>query len=298
MALSRASCWLDVPSITVQVYQPPIRMKAAVLTHQTLTIIAGTLLHAKHHHWSQPMHRHLLAASIMLASICASLAAPALAADAPKRTLTLTGQAEVTAAPDMAVISAGTVSEAKTARAALTANNEAMAKVIATIEAAGVENKDIQTANFSVQPKYVYPKASSSGEQQPPRIVGYTVSNSLSVIVRDLAKAGGHHGRGRIIRRQPDAGVELHHCRARNPCAMKRARRPWPPLLPRANLYAQAAGVKLGPILSISEAGGPPPTTTGCAHGRARPPFAEASVPVAQGEQSISATVNIVWGLE
>jgi uncharacterized protein YggE len=92
-------------------------MKAAVLTHQTLTIIAGTLFYANHHHWSQPMHRHLLAASILPAF--ASLAAPALAADAPKRTLTLTGQAEVTAAPDMAVISAGTVSEAKTARAAL-----------------------------------------------------------------------------------------------------------------------------------------------------------------------------------
>ena len=85
---------------------------------------------------------------------------------------------------------AGTVSEAKTAREALTANNEAMATVIATIEAAGVAKKDIQTSNFSVQPKYLYPKTSAGGEQQPPRIVGYTVSNSVSVIVRDLYKLG------------------------------------------------------------------------------------------------------------
>ncbi|MDX1718431.1 MAG: SIMPL domain-containing protein, partial [Anderseniella sp.] len=132
------------------------------------------------------MHRQLLAAAVTIATLCT----PALAADTPRRTLSLTGQAEVTAAPDMAVISAGTVSEAKTAREALTANNEAMATVIATIEAAGVAKKDIQTSNFSVQPKYLYPKAPAGGEQQPPRIVGYTVSNSVSVIVRDLNKLG------------------------------------------------------------------------------------------------------------
>jgi uncharacterized protein YggE len=243
------------------------------------------------------MHRHLLAASVMLASIMlASLAAPALAADAPRRTLTLTGQAEVSAAPDMAVISAGTVSEAKTARAALTANNEAMAKVIATIEAASVENKDIQTSNFSVQPKYVYPKASSSGEQQPPRISGYTVSNSVSVIVRDLAKLGA------IMDAVVSSGVNqmqgLSFTIAKpEPLRDEARKQAVAAALARASLYAQAAGVKLGPILSISEAGGPRPPQP-VARMAARAAVAEASVPVAQGEQSISATVNIVWELE
>jgi uncharacterized protein YggE len=96
-------------------------MKAAELTHQTLPIFAASVFYATHLANTgalHTMHRHLLAAS-MLAILFATLTAPALATDAPKRTLTLTGQAKVTAAPDMAIISAGTVSEAKTARAAL-----------------------------------------------------------------------------------------------------------------------------------------------------------------------------------
>ena len=238
------------------------------------------------------MHRQLLAAAVTIATLCT----PALAADTPRRTLSLTGQAEVTAAPDMAVISAGTVSEAKTAREALTANNEAMATVIATIEAAGVAKKDIQTSNFSVQPKYLYPKAPAGGEQQPPRIVGYTVSNSVSVIVRDLNKLGT------IMDAVVSSGVNqmngLSFTIAKpEPLRDEARKQAVASALARANLYAQAAGVKLGPILSISEAGGPRPPQP-VARMAARAAVAEASVPIAQGEQSISATVNIVWALE
>jgi uncharacterized protein YggE len=270
-------------------------MKAAELTHQTLPTFAASVFYATHLANTgalHTMHRHLLAASLAIAT----LTAPALATDAPKRTLTLTGQAKVTAAPDMAVISAGTVSEAKTARAALDANNVAMAKVISTIEAAGVAKKDIQTSNFSVQPKYVYPKQTSNGEQQPPRIVGYTVSNSVSVIVRDLEKLGT------IMDAVVSSGVNQMNglsftIAEPEPLRDEARKQAVAAALARAQLYAQSAGVKLGPILSISEAGGPRPPQP-VARMAARAAVAEASVPIAQGEQSISASVNIVWGLE
>jgi hypothetical protein len=132
------------------------------------------------------MHRHLLAASLAIAS----LTAPALAADAPKAhpNAHRPGRGDRRPRHGHHFRRHGERGEDSTRRA--DANNEAMAKVISTIEAAGVAKKDIQTSNFSVQPKYVYPKQTSNGEQQPPRIVGYTVSNSVSVIVRDLEKLG------------------------------------------------------------------------------------------------------------
>jgi uncharacterized protein YggE len=215
-------------------------MKAAELTHQTLPTFAASVFYATHLANTgalHTMHRHLLAASLAIAT----LTAPALATDAPKRTLTLTGQAKVTAAPDMAIISAGTVSEAKTARAALDANNVAMAKVISTIEAAGVEKKDIQTSNFSVQPKYVYPKQTSNGEQQPPRIVGYTVSNSVSVIVRDLEKLGT------IMDAVVSSGVNQMNglsftIAEPEPLRDEAASRPWPPHLPAHSFMRRPPG--------------------------------------------------------
>ena len=98
------------------------------------------------------MSRHAInfTVAVMFAAT-ALLATPAFAQttqQVPQRTLSLTGQAEVTSPPDIAVISAGVVSEAKSARDALTQNNKAMATVLQTIEAAGVAGKDIQTSSF------------------------------------------------------------------------------------------------------------------------------------------------------
>ena len=234
-----------------------------------------------------------------LFTLAALLTSPAFAqntAQIPQRTLSLTGQAEVKAAPDIAVISAGVVSEARTAREALTLNNKAMASALQTIEASGVAKKDIQTSNFSVQPKYKYPKRSSTGEQAPPQIVGYTVSNTVTVIVRELSDLG------EILDAVVSSGINQMNglsfsiaepAPLRNQArklAVAEARE-------RAELYAQAAGVSLGNILSISEAGSvrpPQPVSRRAAFEAA----AAAAVPIAQGQQSSEMQVNIVWEIE
>ncbi len=229
----------------------------------------------------------------------ALLATPAFAQttpQVPQRTLSLTGQGEVKSAPDIAVISAGVVSEAKTAREALTLNNEAMASVLQTIEAAGVASKDIQTSSFSVQPRYKYAKRASDGEQEPPRITGYTVSNSVTVIARDLAKLGP------VLDAVVSSGVNqmnglsfsiaepepLRHEARKMAVAEART---------RAEMYAEAAGVSLGKILSISEAGGQRPPQPEYRRAALQSAAADA-VPVAQGQQSIQMQVNIVWEIE
>lgn len=125
-----------------------------------------------------------LAASILAGalSVAVVLVQPAAAA-----TLTVVGEAKVSAPPDMAVLSSGSVTSAKTADDALAANSKAVADVIAAIKAAGVAPADIATANFSVQPQYVYPPQSS---REPPKLAGFEVRNSVRVTVRDLGKLG------------------------------------------------------------------------------------------------------------
>src|SRR5690606_21514761 len=88
---------------------------------------------------------------------------------------------------------------ADTARAALDDNNAAMAEVLAAMRAGGIEERDLQTTGFSIQPRMVYPGEENRNE--PPRIAGYTVSNNLTVRVRELARLG------EILDRSVDLGV-------------------------------------------------------------------------------------------
>src|SRR5262245_55685552 len=115
----------------------------------------------------------------------------ALADDAPRPRVTVTGEGEAAAAPDMAILSLVVMQEKPTAREALTASNEAMAKVLDAMKKAGIAERDLQTSGFSIDPRYVYPE--NKDNTQPPKapqIVGYAVSNSLTVRVRDLKKVG------------------------------------------------------------------------------------------------------------
>ena len=79
-------------------------------------------------------------ASFAVAAL-ALLAAPALA-QVPPPTISVTGEATVSAAPDQAQIDGGVTSDAKTAREASDANNAAMAKVLLALKGAGIEEKD------------------------------------------------------------------------------------------------------------------------------------------------------------
>ena len=98
------------------------------------------------------------------------------------------GRADV--APDMAILSLMVTREAESARAALDSNSVAMNDVIAALKSEGIEARDIQTSNFSIQPRYSRPGPNSSANREPPRIVAYTVRNGLTIRVRDIAALG------------------------------------------------------------------------------------------------------------
>jgi len=236
---------------------------------------------------------------VLLSGVCLSallFALPA-AADEPRvPTMSLQGTATINAEPDMATVTTGVVTDADTARAALDDNNNAMAALLDLIKSAGVADKDMQTSDFSVQPQYVYSdKTDANGYRLPPKLAGYQVSNNLTVRLRDLANLGtvldkmvsaGSNTIGGVSFAVSDSSKLVDDARR---AAMKDA-------IAKANLYADAAGVCLDRIVSISENGGyaPQPKLM-----RSMDLVAEAapSVPVATGEIGYSMTVNVDWEL-
>ena len=214
------------------------------------------------------------------------LAAPALAQTMPPPAISVTGEANVSVAPDQAQIDGGVTSDAKTAREATDANNAAMGKVLLALKGAGIEEKDYQTLRLSLQPQYAQNRAA------PSPFVGYRASNRVTVRIRDVAKVAnvidvlvgaGATDIGGINFTVSQASKHLDEAREK---AIADARR-------KAEIYAKAAGVTLGEPISISEEGAPVPLY----RGKMAAPMA-AGAPVAQGEEKLSVTVSVSWAIK
>ncbi len=91
---------------------------------------------------------------------------------------------EVTRVPDVAIISAGVVSRAPTASAALQDTANRMQAVLAALRRASIADRDIQTSQVSLNPEYRYEN------NQPPKLVGYSASNKVTVRFRDIKSSG------------------------------------------------------------------------------------------------------------
>jgi uncharacterized protein YggE len=130
--------------------------------------------------------------SILAAAMAAALAAPSAlpaqtaAPDArfAATTLDVSAYGEVSVAPDMATIRLGVTTQGASAGKAMGDNAAAMNRVVAALRAGGIEARDIQTSNLSLQPQYAYEQG------QAPRLTGYEASNQVAVTVRDLTRLG------------------------------------------------------------------------------------------------------------
>lgn len=198
-----------------------------------------------------------------------------------------TGDAAI--APDLAYLTLAVMRESATAREALSTNNAAMAEVLAAMKAFGIADKDLQTSGSMINPVYVYPN--SDQPQTPPKITGYQVSNSLSVRVRDLAKLGevldqavtlGVNSGGNVTFGNDDPSAAIKQARIE---AMKEA-------VEKAKVLTEAAGAKLGKIISINESTNQPQPLMMQAR-MEMDAVAAKSVPMAAGESSYSVNVNV-----
>ncbi len=210
------------------------------------------------------------------------LSLPALAAD--PHTITMTGHGEIKAAPDTATINAGVTSNAATAAMALSANSARMTQVFDALRKLGIADRDIQTSGFSVSPQYT-----NGDNNNPRRLTGYMVSNDVNVRLEDVTRTGA------VLDTLVGAGANQMNgigFAIANPApVLEKARsQAIADARARAQTYAQAAGVTLGPIVSISEGGG---------ETAPRPMFRmmamAAPTPIAPGEQSVTADVTVVW---
>ena len=125
--------------------------------------------------------KYSLGFAVVIATL---LAAPALAQTMPPPAISVTGEANVSVAPDQAQIDGGVTSDARTAREASDANNAAMGKVLVALKGAGIEEKDYQTSRLSLQPQFATPSKVS----ERAGIVSFRASNRVTVKVRDVTK--------------------------------------------------------------------------------------------------------------
>jgi uncharacterized protein YggE len=230
------------------------------------------------------------AAVITLSSIAVAPAfaqtmpvAPTVIPDGTLLDVTATGK--TTRVPDLATIRAGVVTQAPSAAAALSDNANRMSAVLSALKRAGIQPRDIATANVSLQPQYRYE------DNKPPVITGYQATNNVSIRFRDIAKSGAildalvAQGANQIdgpnlSLDQPDAALDEARVDA-----VKRAQA-------RAQLYAKAAGLSVSRILTIAEGGeiaGPPPPMPVYRMAAAK----AADTQVMPGESDVTVTITV-----
>jgi hypothetical protein len=159
-----------------------------------------------------------------------------------------------------------------------------MTSVLAAIKDAGIADKDVQTSRLSLQPQYDPNKPGAA------HLTGFQVTNQVTVKIHDIAKLPAILDRAIAAGANEMSGIEFLVSdqsklldQARDE-AIADARR-------KADIYAHAAGAKIGHVVAIVESGGQPPMPMGMQAMRA------GAVPVAPGEQTLRATVTVSYEL-
>jgi len=234
-----------------------------------------------------------LAALIGTASIAAPATAQqtAIAQSISGTRLDISATGEATRVPDVAIISAGVVTKATTARAALSQNATQMERVRAALKRAGIADRDIQTSTINLNPEYRY------ADNQPPTLTGYSATNQLNIRFRDIAKSGDildalvAQGANSISGPnltidKPEEATDEARTKA---LSVGRA---------RAEQYARALGMRVVRLVSVSESGGgyaPPPPMPMAVMAQARE---RDYTKIDPGEQKLSVTLGMVFELQ
>jgi uncharacterized protein YggE len=223
----------------------------------------------------------LLALLLLVASAISGIAQPPFGRSAATadKTITVTGTGVVTSVPDRATFTFTVETRAKTATSVLAQNNDAATAVIAAVKGTGVPAASIQTSQVSLMPQL---------SQDGTTVIGYVASNTVSVKT-DIGKSGklvdaavnaGATGFGGPMLSRSDED-DLYRD------ALKKA---VDDAKTKAQALAEAAGLKLGGVQSVTEgsSSGPSiPMTSKLAD--------SSSLPVEPGTQEIQATATVTY---
>ncbi|WP_293881758.1 SIMPL domain-containing protein [Sphingomonas sp.] len=233
--------------------------------------------------------KNLLVAAATLGALIPAAASAEIAQVISGTRLDISARGEVTRVPDVAVISAGVLTQAKDAQTALADNATQMTRVLAALKRAGVADRDVSTSSIGLSAQYLY------AENKPPVVTGYQANNSVTIKFRDVAKsgtildalvaAGANQINGPNLMIDKPAPA-LNEARVQ---AMALARS-------RAELYAKAAGLTVKRIVSIGESADeqgprPYPMMMMARDG------ASAKTQITPGEQQIGVTLTVTFEL-
>lgn len=202
--------------------------------------------------------------------------------------VTITGTGTVQATPDMSVVRMAVVTNADTVIPALDDNSKAVRKLKATLTALNVEEKDVCTTGFTIQPQYTNPK-----DNEQPKLIGYSVQHDITIRVRKLSDAGNvldsvvKDGANRVYSvgftfSDPEALLDKARV-----AAVEDARR-------KADMMVKTAGGKVGYLKSISEQR----SYNAYADSGMRAMGGAPNSPVAPGERTLSVQVTVVWDID
>jgi uncharacterized protein len=216
--------------------------------------------------------------------------APAASRMFDATTLNLSAYGETRIAPDEATVTLGVQTKAATAAQAMADNATQMSAVMAALRNGGIAAKDIQTSNLSLEAQYDYE------QNQPPRLIGYQASNTVSVTVEDLRRLGP------VIDTVTAAGVNQINGVSfglQDPSAAEDAARldAVKALSAKAALYAQATGYRVARLVNLSESGGYSPEAVQPMIVTAMRVKAAPSTPVSGGELTVRIDINGIYEL-
>lgn len=205
-------------------------------------------------------------------------------------TISVSGTGEVTGTPDTLIVDLGVavlrsgVDQANSDAAALAT------AVIDAVKAMGVEERDIQTTNYAIWPEYDYGNNTQT-------LRGYRVTNTISIKIRDLDKAGATIDAATAAGGDDAVVNGIRFDMEENGALITAAREAaWNDAKGKAEQLASLAGVGLGRAVSITESTSstPPPIVY-----REMAAADEAgATPIQPGEQVVSVTVNVSFAIE
>ncbi|HZA25350.1 MAG TPA: SIMPL domain-containing protein [Dehalococcoidia bacterium] len=203
--------------------------------------------------------------------------------------VSVSGQGRTSGAPDLATINLGVEGSRDTVQAARNDAAAAMEQVIGVLREQGVQKRDIQTSYFSIHPRY---------DPEGQSVIGFQVSNQLTVKVRDLGRVGA------IIDEVTAAGGNLTRFQGihfsiedTKPLEEQARAAAVQDMTAKANQLAGLMGVELGSPVSIMESGAVQPLIVPAAE-RAFFDQAAAPTPIMSGEVDVTVTLQAVYAIQ
>jgi uncharacterized protein YggE len=235
--------------------------------------------------------KSLIVFAVMAFALLLSACAPA-ASNPDARTLSVSGNGQAFLAPDIAYIYVGVHTEAQTAAEAVAVNTTQTQALISAIEDFGIAANDIRTSNFSIWPMDRFDPATGAptGEKT------YVADNTVYVTVRDLETLGDlldtavQAGANTVNSVQFDVENKDEALKEARVDAMNNAKQ-------QAQELADAAGLSLGEIRSISFVDNQFPIFDGKGGGGGGVAAEAAAVPIQPGQLSFTVTVNVTYEL-